>query len=426
MKVKHQMVSPSVSRVDKGRPSSLRMALACAIVLTLMLASRSHPTASPTPVGTCVADQGCTSFCLDNGGYCVFGTNFDNSIHEGLLFVNKRNVSKTGWDASTTGEYARWTSRYGSLTFNLVGYQLVWAGMNEAGLVISTMALGESLAPAPDERPPLVTPLWIQYQLDNSSTVEEVMASESQVRIAPPPPRTVDHYLVCDRQGDCATIEFLDGKTVYHAGETLPAKALANSIYEKSVRAWQTSKLSDNSLTRFGIAADRVTSFEPTNSESAVEYAFDTLARASSPSWTMWSIVFDPKNLQAYFRTKWNSHIRHVDFSKLDFSCGTPIQMLDIHENLSGDVSNDLATYSHDASLDHLVNVLEKLGFDASRHQMEALLQQIESYPCAEGKEHITQQVPRVSWWMWLVAAAVLATVPLAVWYSARRQVAQN
>ena len=100
---------------------------ASAIVLILALASHSQPSPLPSLLSTAAAtDQGCTSFCLDNGGHCVFGTNFDNDIHEGLLYVNKRNVSKTGWDPSTTDEYAGWTSKYGSLTFNLVGYQLVW------------------------------------------------------------------------------------------------------------------------------------------------------------------------------------------------------------------------------------------------------------------------------------------------------------
>jgi choloylglycine hydrolase len=404
-----------------------RLSVVSAIVLILTLASHSYSPPSPTlpstadPIG-----QGCTSFCLDNDGHCVFGTNFDNDIHEGLLYANKRNVSKTGWDPSATDEYAHWTSKYGSLTFNLVGYQLVWAGMNEAGLMLSTMALGESMAPVPDERPPLVTPLWLQYQLDNSSTVEEVMASASEVRLAAPLPRPADHYLVCDRPGDCAAIEFLEGKPVYHVGETLPVEALTNSTYEDSVRAWQTGSLPDNSLTRFGTAADRVTGFKPTDSESAVRYAFDTLAQVSSPSWTMWSIVFDPQNLQVHFRTKWNSRIRHIDFSKLDFSCGTPVEMLDIHEDLSGDVSSDFVPYSHDVSLDHEVNVLGKLGFETSRNQMEALLQQMERYPCVDGREHITQGGSPVSQWAGLVGtwAAIIVVVAalalLVVWHGAR------
>ncbi|NIV31091.1 MAG: hypothetical protein GWN58_16835, partial [Anaerolineae bacterium] len=88
----------------------------------------------------------------------------------------------------------------------LAGIQLAWAGMNEAGLAISTMWLGETRSPAPDERPPLASPLWIQYQLDTCATVEEVMANDARVRIAD----AVDHYLVCDRSGACAAVEFLE------------------------------------------------------------------------------------------------------------------------------------------------------------------------------------------------------------------------
>jgi len=406
---------------------SRRFALASAIVLVLMLVScrqsAALPVSFPTdaPLGASAAHHGCTSFCLDNDGYCVFGTNHDNSVHEGILYVNKRGVSKTGWVGSTTGKVARWTSKYGSFTFNLVGYQLPWGGMNEAGLMISTMALEASLAPAPDGRPPLETVLWMQYQLDNSSTVEEVIASDSLVRVTSQIPACC-HFLVCDRKGDCATIELLDGEMVYHTGETLPIDALTNSTYKESVTAWQTDNLSGDSLVRFGIAADGVTSFQPTDSKAVVEYAFDTLARASSPDWTVWSIVFDPENLWVHFRTKWNSQIRSIDFSKLDFACGTPVQMLDVHADLSGDVSDDLETYSHAASLDHFVNMLEKLGLESPREQTEALLQQMEGFPCADGKEHLVQEA-QVSPWVWLIVAAVLVIVPLAVWYVARRRV---
>ena len=291
--------------------------------------------------------HGCTAFCLNNAGYGLFGTNLDSGMYEGLLYVNKRNVSKTGGEKNTAGEYARWTSKYGSITFNMVGYQLPWGGMNEAGLMISTLALYESQTPTPDERFPLISPLWLQYQLDNYSTVAEVIASESLVRIAMDAPQKVDQFLVCDQSGDCATIEFLEGKMVYYTGKTLPVAALTNNIYEESVRAWRAGKLTGDSLIRFGAAADRVTGFQAMKSERAVEYAFDTLTQASHPFLTVWSIVFDPENLRVYFRTKWHNEIRYVDFSKLDFSCGAPAQMLDIHEKLSGDVSADLLPYSH-------------------------------------------------------------------------------
>lgn len=411
------------------------------LLISLALIGYTLPAVSPTSAQTGllplqpISPGACTSFCLDNDGYCVFGTNLDSDAHEGILYVNKRNVSKAGWDQSTTGEVAIWTSEYGSLTFNLVGYQLPWAGMNEAGLVISTMALEESLAPAPDGRPPLESPFWVQYQLDNYSTVEEVIASESLVRFS----SQLDgccHYLVCDRTGTCATIEFLGGEMVVHAGSALPVAALANSTYEESVQAWhersleELAEVSDAeetvfSLFRFATAADAVTSFRPTNSQSAVEYAFDTLEQADN-RWTVWTIVFDAENLQVHFRTKWNPHIRSIDLGKLDFTCGTEVQMLDVHADLSGDIGDDLETYSHDASLDHYVNVLEQLGLGSSRDQLESLLRQLERFSCADGEEHIVQETPQVSPWIWLIAAAVLVIVPVAVWYGVRRRVERN
>ena len=163
---------------------SEQLTLASATILVLILVSCRQSPALPRsfpkdmPLGASVVSHKCTSFGLQNDGYCIFGTNHDSSIHEGILFVNKRDISRTGWNQSTTGEVAHWTSKYGSFTFNLVGYQLPWGGMNETGLVISTMFDEESLASAPDERPLLESPLWLQYQLDNSSTVEEVIASE--------------------------------------------------------------------------------------------------------------------------------------------------------------------------------------------------------------------------------------------------------
>ena len=108
--------------------------------------SSASPGLAPTDVHTALpaSPQACSSFCLDNGDHCLFGTNQDNSIDAGLMYVNKRGVLKPGWDPSTSGQYAHWIAKYGSVTFVHAGYQMAWAGMNEAGLMISTMATQKS------------------------------------------------------------------------------------------------------------------------------------------------------------------------------------------------------------------------------------------------------------------------------------------
>jgi choloylglycine hydrolase len=398
------------------------------LLILLVLVAYGAPqvqTRPPTIVGAC------TSFCLDNGGHAVFGTNYDNRIWEGLLFVNQRGVAKTGWEAGTSGRYARWTAEYGSVTFNLAGIQMVWAGMNEAGLTISTMWLGETRNPAPDERPPLISPLWLQYQLDTCATLEEVMANDARVRIAD----TVDHYLVCDRAGACAAVEFLEGQTVFHTGDDMPVKTLTNHAYQKAVAAWGAGRLRENSLERFGIAADRVTAFEATDPASAVDYAFETLARVSGQttggSPTQWSIVFDTQNLRVHFRTSRNPQVRNVDFAKLDFACGAPVKMLDVHAPLSGDISEQLGRYTFETNLQHTLNFVEKWGgTDLSSLEVEVLERGLNSFRCERPAAPYQEQKklavsPLVGWValallhrLWPLGAVVgLGAAALFVWW---------
>ena len=357
--------------------------IVCVLILMTLVWGIAFPGELPQvdaglPSALAATGRACSSFCLDNGDHCVFGTNQDNPVDAAMLAVKRRQVVKTAWEPSTTGEYARWISRYGSVTFDYAGYQMVWAGMNEAGLMISTMALRKTQNPAPDSRPPLQSAFWMQYLLDSYSTVEEVLASDAQVRIKD----TVDHYLVCDRTGDCAVIEFLDGEMVSHTGESLPIAALTNNAYQDSVKAWQQGRLTNESLGRFATAADRVTSFEPTSAESAVEAAFDTLADVARHD-NAWRIVFDPADLRIHFRTNRNPQIRTVDLGKLDFSCDTPILVQDIHADLSGDISDEFAPYSHRAGVEHTLGFLDEYTrLEYPPLVVEVLLRGMASFPC--------------------------------------------
>ena len=104
----------------------------------------------------------CTSFCMDTPDGPIFGANLDLFIPgDGLVFVNRRGVEKESVRSGTTGETAEWVSEYGSVTFSLAGREFAWSGMNEAGLMISTMALYESVNPPPDARPPLGSSFWM-------------------------------------------------------------------------------------------------------------------------------------------------------------------------------------------------------------------------------------------------------------------------
>ena len=76
----------------------------------------------------------CTALCLLDGRRPVVARNYDWHIGEGLVITNKKDVSKV---ALTYDRPAKWTSAYGSLTFNQYGREFPCGGMNEAGLVVT-------------------------------------------------------------------------------------------------------------------------------------------------------------------------------------------------------------------------------------------------------------------------------------------------
>jgi choloylglycine hydrolase len=360
--------------------------LAATLVLAL---SSPGPVVNTSPVTELLAGGAdgalaCTSFCLDNGGYCVFGANQDNDIDQGLLVVKPRGMLKTSWEPGTTGVYARWISKYGSLTVDYAGLEMAWAGMNEAGLMMSTMALGGTEDPHPDERPPLVTPLWMQYQLDNHATIEEVIASDADVRIT----GGVDHYLVCDGSGACATIEFLEGRMVTHSGDSLPVSALANSRYERSLTVWWAgapdTKNEGHSYNRFSEAADAVVAFEPATPEGAVQAAFDTLAEVALPN-NAWRLVFDPAGQQVHVWTHVNPAVRTIELAQLDLSCGAPRLVLEIDAGQAGDVSTEFRPMAHRASVEYTNRFMAARG-QADQYPpflVDILLRGVESFRCA-------------------------------------------
>ena len=361
--------------------------------ITVLSVSAQHPNNINS------SDGKCTSFVLDNNGYAIFCSNFDygKDISEGLVFVNKRNIRKSDWESDSIYPHARWTSQYGSVSFNLCMNQFSWAGMNEAGLVISTMQLDNSKTPGPDKRPWIYSNYWLQFVLDNFSTIEEVIASDSSIRITD----YVDHYLISDRYGKCVTIEFIEGKRIVHYGDDLPIKALSNNTYDKSINEWKSTQSQRNyetnvlskgsSIARFLIAADRTQKFKSTNSKKAVKIAFEILDEVSGQktrgSPTRWSIVFDTKNLNIHFKTAVNPKVRLINLQKLDFSCKTPVKLLDINEPLEGDITHQLKSYSTDLHYKHALNAFKKWGSNFEPVDLIKQIQFIENFPCEKSSK---------------------------------------
>jgi choloylglycine hydrolase len=268
-----------------------------------------------------------------------------------MVLVNPRGVEKV---ALMKDNPARWTSRYGSVTFNQFGRESPAGGVNERGLVVEVMELPEARYPAADSRPQLRALEWIQYLLDNHGSVEEAIAGAKRVRIGTLAPV---HVLLADRTGDAAAIEFLGGRMVVRHGERLPDRVLANSAYEDSRDYAAAHPRAEGplprgtmgSLERYARAARAVKPLEGRPSAEVVDESFRVLDEVAQPGHTQWQVVYDLPRGTIHFRTAANRERRSVSIAALDFGCRAGGRMLDVDAG-RGDVTAAFLPYAPEAN----------------------------------------------------------------------------
>lgn len=295
----------------------------------------------------------CTTFFINQNGQLVFGRNYDWVTGSGTINTNHRGLAKTSFQMPGSNSIS-WVSRYGSITFNQYGKEFPTGGMNEKGLVVELMWLSETQYPAADERPAINVLQWIQYQLDNCATVEEVIATDKRLRITSVG-TTPLHYLVADKQGKVATIEFLQGKMIVHQGSDLKFPVLANDTYKESIEHVQSAKgnasSGGTSLGRFAKACSLVQEYQQKKSAiPPVDYAFRILNEVSQGDFTKWSIVYNLSESRIYFKTDSHKKIKSVGLASFDLGCNTVPKAFDINTATEGDVSRQFVVFTKDVN----------------------------------------------------------------------------
>ncbi|WP_212758278.1 linear amide C-N hydrolase [Usitatibacter palustris] len=321
----------------------------------------------------------CTTFCLKDASGLVFGRNYDYDFGDALVLVNARGVAKT---SLLDGNPARWVSAYGSVTFNQYGKDSPSGGVNEKGLVVEMMMLDDTRFPPPDKRPVVGALEFIQYLLDNAGDVEDAVVQAGQVRIAT---RTPVHFLLADRAGHAAAIEFLRERMVVRRGDTLPDCALANSTYPQSQAYASKSPVSldvmprgeAGSLERYARAARAVR----TTKAPSVEKSFAILDDVVQNN-THWQIVYDLPRATIHYRTAANRAVRTLDLARMDFACRHGGRMLDVDAG-RGDVTHALLPYAPEANeRQMLVAFAKSPHFAMPAHLVRAEAAQVETRRC--------------------------------------------
>jgi choloylglycine hydrolase len=290
----------------------------------------------------CTALFACSTFLLSKNGTHVFGRNYDWVSGNGMVVVNARGVSKTSF-AQPGAKTISWISKNGSITFNQFGKEFPHGGMNEKGLVVELMWLSETGYPSADNRAGTNELQWIQYQLDNCVTINEVIATDRLIRIDRQGAAPL-HYLIADASGKAATIEFINGKMAVHQGASLPHPVLTNTVYSdamqqfKGMKAEQTS--GNSSVDRFATACRMVQQFHTTyTNENAVDYAFSILDNIAQGNYTKWRIVYDITARQVYFVTSGIQNRRKFSLSNFNFDCSRTALAFPLESPRSGAIA---------------------------------------------------------------------------------------
>ena len=96
--------------------------------------------------------EACSTFLLEKDHRFLLAKSYDWIFEDGIVIVNKRHIAKQAMTISSDHPM-QWISKYGSITFTQAGRELPMGGMNEIGLAIELMWLGDTTYPSPDSRP---------------------------------------------------------------------------------------------------------------------------------------------------------------------------------------------------------------------------------------------------------------------------------
>ncbi|MCU0432636.1 MAG: DUF2141 domain-containing protein [Bacteroidia bacterium] len=309
----------------------------------------------------------CSAFYV-SGNRKIQGRNFDWYNGNGYLIKNNRGQEKYAYSISNTSP-AHWTAKFGSLTFNQIGKEFPYGGINEKGLIVEQLWLHG--ATYRENNTPTISELeWIQFQLDCFERVDEVLAHINDLTIVPV--KATVHYFVADKTGNSAVIDFLGGQ-VFISVKTGYSQVVTNTSYLKSCKYYEMNGDSVNLVSR--LSEDRfcqVTRNLTIHTPENYREAFDILAQSAEnePDYkTFWSIVYDLDEMCVRFHTFDRKNIRLLKLSEYDFSFNSGIQALALNSDQDSPVP-----YSYKLNQTLLVSSLTSMDIQldtakAARHQ---------------------------------------------------------
>ena len=330
------------------------------------------------------AAHACSTVFFDKDGQTLLGHNMDWFADRLVLLTNKRHVKKHGFVFANDPPFT-WISKYGSISLVMEGREITGRGMNEAGLVILEMALGDTQQSTDSNVPRLSVGQWAQYQLDTSATIEDVIASDKVVRQSPEE-EWQSHFLLWDRTGAVALMQWLEGKMVVTKGDEMSVPVFVNYRYDLCLSN------GDDPSGRFKKMSDRYLAYDPTKDSNGFEFVTSVLQEGANmlrpPVRTLWQFIIDPRAQRMSFTSFDNSKMRYLDLKDFDFSCRTQVEVFDLSKGEAGNVRSAFVPYTSSSNaelVDYIFGVYKSAGIPTSDELIEKIKAFPESTTCTDG-----------------------------------------
>jgi hypothetical protein len=73
-----------------------------------------------------------------------------------------------------------------------------------------------------------------------------------------------------------------------------------------------------------------------------------------------------------------------IDFHKLDFSCQSPVKMIDVNDKLSGDITEQLVEYTYNYHFEHALRAVRKYELKMTSEELKKYILDVEAFPCLD------------------------------------------
>lgn len=257
----------------------------------------------------------------------------------------------------------RWTSTYSSLVTTIYGLGTV-DGLNDAGLAGHALYLeATDFGPRDPAKPAVQAGLWLQYLLDQASTVAEALLLMNEIEVLEVSARGHDanlHLALEDAGGDSAIIEFADGRPVIHHGRQFTLMT-NDPTYDEQLKLLSLQDFSHpsremplpgnvNPVDRFQRAAYYSALLPaPDSQRQAVASVMAIMRNVSVPFGapygdfgvynTEYRTVTDLTNRMYFFELTTSPNVIWVDMDRLKLDDG-PVAVNPYDESLIGDVTD--------------------------------------------------------------------------------------